>query len=646
MMYLRKRLKKYTRSCISGFLVGILLLGLGIPAYATEDTQAPVIDFDSITLSHTSITDPMVSPTISVKVTDESAIEMVAFSYTINGKLNAANVVLEYNAQTDRYEGEIQYDYYDPDEECCVGYYGDYILSSANAVDVYGNTANHSELNVPNGNFSVVGGGAMDITAPSIDCSDIQVTGTIEVEGRGIVSVPILDDSKLYHVYARFTHENSGSVIKQVTLKKSSNGRYEGELFFEEGESVPQGRYQLAHIYAVDAFFNEIYLYNTANNHFNDGENTIFNRVLEDLNHLDFVYGTDAGVVETDVKISSISVSNRFYNKGSTEKLTVVFDSKTEIERVNLMYYLNEMQQFMTGMEKTGTNTFSGTMPLFLYGNWHLCVLEVYDVHGNMIKLNDTRDLTFSDGIRTDLSDGDCYVGILDEETGICISDNFMDDTTQLTVNEQPLEGELYEEMLGEDCTGVALYDIEVTGTLGAVTSVAFEAPAGVEDGEEVVIVHHEDDGTNEEFEVIVEDGLVVIETDDFSPFLVKINGEWTPPAPSGGDETSSSTGSGSDSQGGDTSEEDGDASDSDVSDTESGDSTDGVTDEEDAKDPSKENGSEKDEVSDAGNTSDKQEKGKIKPIVIVIIVVAVLALGAGGYIFYRKKIQKNEPNI
>ncbi len=622
-----KHVLKKIKSIACLVMVGMLLFSVGIPTYATQDTEAPVFDFDSITLSKTSFDNPYESPRVSIKISDASEIEMVSLSYTINGKINAASAILEYNSASGCYEGDIQYDYYDYEADCRIGYYGDYVLAVAYAVDIYGNTTNLYDLNVPAGNFSVVSNGPKDVTAPNIDYENIEVTGSIAEGESGSISVPISDDSVLYNVYARYTHENSGTVSKLITLKKNANGKYEAPLYFEDSEQAPQGRYQLAYIYAVDAYYNEVYLYNTANNHFNEGDNAIFNRVLKNLENLDFVYGTDAGEVESDVKIESISVSNRFYNKGSVEKVTIVFDSKTEINQINIMYYLNETQQFITGMEKTGPNTFIATMPLYLYGDWHLCLLEISDVYGNTIKLNDKRYLTFADGINTDLSDGDCYVGIVDEETGICISNSVMDDTTTLTVEEQELEGDVYYAMMGEDETAISLYEIQVEGSIGEGTAVAFEAPEGMSDGQKVTVVHQKHDGTTETFEVVVEDGLIVIETDEFSPFLIKVNGTWAPPETSGGSGTTTTPGSGSEEESGDSSDEGRENESGNPSDEESEDESGTSSDKED------------DDDAVIPPTTGAGEKPGIKSIIIVAICSAVIALGVGAFILLRKKM-------
>ncbi len=629
-----KYLLKKIRPIMSLLVVGIMLLGSVMPAYAIEDNQAPVFDMDSIVLSKNVFDNPYECPHISVKISDESEIEMASFSYTINGKLNAASVILTYNAESRCYEGDILYSHYDYEADSLLGYYGDYVLSGAYAVDIYGNTTNLYDLNIPAGNFSVVSSGPKDVTAPNIDYGNIEVTSTIAVGEKGHISVPIQDDSALYQVYARYTHKNSSSISKHIGLTKNANGRYEAAISFEETAQTPEGCYQLAYIYAVDAYFNEVYLYNVSNDYFNEGDNAIFNRVLTNLENLDFVYGTDAGKVETDISIESIAVSNRFYNKGTVEKVTIVFDSKTEINQVDIMYYLNEMQQFGTGMEKVGPNTFIATMPLYIYGNWHLSSLVISDVYGNTIRLNDKRDLDFADGVATDLSDGDCYVGILDEETGICISNNLMDDTTTLSVEEQALEGEVFHAMLGGEGTGVALYDIQVEGSIGEDTAVAFGAPAGVSDGEEVIVVHQKHDGTNETFEVVVEDGLVVIETDEFSPFLIKMEGDWTPPPPEE-DETVTNPGT---EENDDVEDESGTTSDS-----EDEDESDAPTDGPESEDESETPDDKEDENASATQpTPDEKEKPGIKPVIIVLICLAVVGIGAGVFGVLRKKTKTN----
>lgn len=644
-----KKVRTKIKSVACFFLVGILMLGISLPTYATTDTEAPEIDLNSIKLNKTVFDDPHESPHISIKIYDASEIQTAALSYTINGKLNAANIVLEYNSATGYYEGTIQYENYDSEAESMIGYYGDYVLYTAYAVDIYGNTTNLYGFDAPAGNFSVVSNGPKDETAPTIDYDNIEIKSAIAEGEKGSISVPIYDDSRIYRTYAVYTHKNSASISKTVVLNKNANGKYEAKISFEEGERSPQGCYQLAYIYAVDAFFNEVYLYNTSNNHFNEGDNAIFNRVLRSLENLDFVYGVDAGNVESDISIKSITVSNRFYNKGTVEKVTIEFESKTEIHQATVMYYLNEMQSFSTGMEKVGPNTYIATMPLYLYGNWHLAMVEVSDVHGNTFKLNDKRDIDFTDGIATDLSDGDCYVGIMDEETGVCISNSEMDDTTTLSVEEQSLEGEFYVEMLGEGCTGIEMYELQVDGKIGAGTAVAFKAPNGLKDGDEVTVVHKKHDGTIETFEVIVEDGLIVIETDEFSPFLIKVTGSWAPPVTGGDSSDSSGTGgeddmgdsSGAGNEGGtggtDTDNEGG----TNGSGTGSGEGVGGSTDAEDEEDTTDSSKPNCDETSKTPSDGENHKKPGISPIVIVAICVAVMALGAGGFVFVRKKYYK-----
>ena len=222
-------------------LLGLLLLAIGIPVYATQDTEPPVVDWDSVEVSKSVITDPFEKPIIKLKVSDESEIQQVSVSYTINGKLNAASAILEYNSATGYYEGEVQYNHMDSETSLQKGFYGDYVFLGVNAVDVYGNTTNAYDVNVPTGNFSVVSDMPKDDIAPNIDWENIVISSTISVGGSGMISVPISDESEIYEAYAYFTHKNSGSISKVVGLSKSANGNYEGKIKFEESENAPEG---------------------------------------------------------------------------------------------------------------------------------------------------------------------------------------------------------------------------------------------------------------------------------------------------------------------------------------------------------------------------------------------------------------------
>ncbi|MBR5315246.1 MAG: hypothetical protein IKU44_00520, partial [Firmicutes bacterium] len=165
------------------------------------------------------------------------------------------------------------------------------------------------------------------------------------------------------------------------------------------------------------------------------------------------------------------------------------------------------------------------------YGTYELWYIEAVDIYGcqkvfyDPVRKQHFEDyIDLSNGIEMDFSDYDYYVAIVDEETGLGVSDTKLDETTDLIVEEGELEGSLFEDLEEEDGIGIAIYDVEVEGNRDDETVTSFVAPEGMLDGDKVTIVHKRHDGTNETFDTEVKHGRITIETDEFSPFLVQID--------------------------------------------------------------------------------------------------------------------------
>lgn len=501
---------------IVSFALVVTSVGFIPGSYAAEDTEGPQLDMASMEINKQIITDPYEAPTVKVKVTDQSEIESVNFFYSLGEDYGSvATAMLEYNASTGYYEGSVGYDGrdYDIGEYAVMAFYGDYKLKYIQAMDVYGNITSMDNLHLPNMNFSVVGGVSGDASAPVIDFDHITVEAPKGNETKAFVTVPVTDESKIIHGTLSYFNKNGDGVAS--FLSKKSDGIYQFELNLSS-----KGQYQFERMEIIDANFNRIAILNCDSIFYSEGA---YSGIAKSLGHLDFQYG-ESSSEELEVSIKSMELSNAIIEReAENETLKVTFDSSIPLD---VAYASCRSKSVVSGPVGTKIDdyTFEFQLPAYYYGQWLFEHLSVMDIYGNCIMFYDLDVEPWTDGVLADLSDGDYYVGIIDPETGLGVSDSEFDHTTKLDVDEEAIDGNLGQDMVSEDAIGIGMYEVDVTGKRDDKTAVSFVAPEGCIDGDIVEIVHKRHDGTNEIFAAEVKHGRITIETDEFSPFVIQVD--------------------------------------------------------------------------------------------------------------------------
>ena len=483
-------------------------------SYAAEDTKGPEIDLNSMKINKQTITDPYEMPTVKVKVTDQSEIESVSLFYYMD-QVNVASAMLEYNASTGYFEGSVVYEGrdYDGDENIPMAYYGDYKLSYISAADAYENFTSIENADFPNMNFSVIGGNVNDDVAPKIDVDQLKIEHTAEMGNKAIVTIPIADDSKI--LYGGVSCRNKNGDSAGSFIKKKSDGVYQSEI-----ELGTKGKYQIENIYIMDANHNRTCIINGDCIFYSEGT---YEGEVKSLGHLDFQYG-EGGPTELKTSVKSMTLSNAIIERNAmTETLTVTFDASAPLDVVYASYNSKNTAASPIG-KKIDDYTFQFELPSMYYGLWRLTCLAVTDIYGNRVDLFALDEEMWTEGVQTDLSDGDYHVGIIDPETGLGVSDAEFDKTTKLEVDEESVDSDLGQDMVAEDAIGVGMYDVEVKGKRDDETALSIVAPEGFRDGDKVEVVHKRHDGTNETFEAEVKHGRITVETDEFSPFLIQVD--------------------------------------------------------------------------------------------------------------------------
>ena len=534
------------RSILSIVLVLCMLLST-IPVATAEDAvgqdnEAPVIHLDTLELLDAegqSISGQTLQAGETVhirfKVTDESEIHSVSVMYNCNGAFDGAG---SFYYRTNDFNSLS----YDPDTQYCEGelcfygengqiYFGLYELFSISAEDVYGNSASvySDAYDLSAGTFRVVGDGYVedDTTGPAIDHADIKVDTQVAAGEKATISVSVTDASSIYAVQVEYGSKNTdieGSRSGTYLTFNPDTNRYEGEIAFNYF-----GVNKLITITATDANRNTNSVVNTEYpfdiSFAEDDRNTI---VRADVSNAD-VYHGEPSAEESNapvLELSSITLEKRVAKRDEVVHVSVRVSDASEIQRVamsfvhersGLPYYLSPTSS------ENGVYTFD--LPTGLYGQWKLAQIEAIDAYGNATMYHDNITYPYygeDAPAHTDLSAVNYYVGVIDEATGVSVSDASMGDNTAIAVTENELSGDKYSQMLEEGCTAHAFYDVSVSGDRGTETDLLIPAPNGLAEGDAVRVVHLKADGTTENLDTTVENGLVAVTVNEFSPFLLE----------------------------------------------------------------------------------------------------------------------------
>lgn len=528
------------KSILSIVLVLCMLFSTFTVVFAEEagtpgqDSNAPVIDLSTLEISdEDGSIERGDTVRVRVKVTDESDINSISVIYKCNGADNGAGAsyyysndfdVNLYNKETQYFEADVRFY-----GEMGQAYYGLYEIDSIMATDAYGNDVAMTRYSYGSqldaGTFRVTGGVADDTAAPVIDHENITITKNVAAGNKAKITVPISDASEIYSVQVEYGSANTSSTeavsLATLTLNEET-GLFEGEIEFNYF-----GENNLIDILAVDANRNETRFINTAYPFPRDFVNGVLTTTVQaDASNADVYYG-DPDSVDTEkpvVDLGSITLEKRVLEKDENASLTLRISDSSALKDVSLSFvHARHNLPSHVGPTSNEDGVYTFHLPSSMYGQWKLARVEVIDTYGNTTAYQDSRIYNYSADLPdTDLSAGNYYVGVIDTTTGVSVSDESLSDNTSLSVTQNQLSGTVYDQMLEENCTAHAFYDVSVSGDRASETALLIPAPTNLSEGDAVRVVHLKADGTTENLDTTVKNGLVAVTVSEFSPFLLE----------------------------------------------------------------------------------------------------------------------------
>ena len=276
---------------------------------AAADITAPIVDVPTLKVSQKTATagDTL---KVSVKVTDETEINSVRISYRRPKTNNNTLVLLDYNATTGYYDGDIKIEENSEDGLWKIDYiyvsdkfYNSRQINNTN-VSSYGENA---DLSIAD--FEVTGTVA-DITAPIVDVSTLKVSQKTATAGDTLkVSVKVTDETEINSVRISYRRPKTNNNTLVLLDYNATTGYYDGDIKIEENSE--DGLWKIDYIYVSDKFYNSRQINNTNVNSY--GENA-------DLSIADFEvvednrYNTISPLENVTVYTSNTTVSNKTIN--------------------------------------------------------------------------------------------------------------------------------------------------------------------------------------------------------------------------------------------------------------------------------------------------------------------------------------------
>ena len=276
---------------------------------AAADITAPIVDVPTLKVSQKTATagDTL---KVSVKVTDETEINSVRISYRRPKTNNNTLVLLDYNATTGYYDGDIKIEENSEDGLWKIDYiyvsdkfYNSRQINNTN-VSSYGENA---DLSIAD--FEVTGTVA-DITAPIVDVSTLKVSQKTATAGDTLkVSVKVTDETEINSVRISYRRPKTNNNTLVLLDYNATTGYYDGDIKIEENSE--DGLWKIDYIYVSDKFYNSRQINNT--NVSSYGENTDLSiadfEVIEDNR-----YNTISPLENVTVYTSNTTVSNKTIN--------------------------------------------------------------------------------------------------------------------------------------------------------------------------------------------------------------------------------------------------------------------------------------------------------------------------------------------
>ena len=422
---------------------------------AAADVTAPIVDVSTLRVSQKTATAGD-TVKVSVKVTDETEINSVRISYRRPKTNNNTLVLLDYNATTGYYDGDIKIEENSEDGLWKIDYiyvsdkfYNSRQINNTN-VSSYGENA---DLSIAD--FEVTGTVA-DITAPIVDVSTLKVSQKTATAGDTLkVSVKVTDETEINSVRISYRRPKTNNNTLVLLDYNATTGYYDGDIKIEENSE--DGLWKIDYIYVSDKFYNSRQINNT--NVSSYGENA-------DLSIADFeVTGTVADITAPIVDVSTLKVSQKTATAGDTLKVSVKVTDETEINSVRISYRrpkTNNNTLVLLDYNAT-TGYYDGDIKIEENsedGLWKIDYIYVSDKFYNSRQINNTNVSSY--GENTDLSIADFEVIEDNRYNTISPLENVTVYTSNTTVSNKTINGDVY---IGPEAV-VTLSNVTVTGNI------------------------------------------------------------------------------------------------------------------------------------------------------------------------------------
>ncbi|MBT2643632.1 S-layer homology domain-containing protein [Bacillus sp. ISL-41] len=304
---------------------------------------------------------------VSVKATDDVAIQYVSAYYKKPITGNSLSLSLYYNSARDAYEGTIPIN-----SSSEAGTYNLYSISitdtSYNSTSI--STYNDPEIQLPAGSFTVSGTKA-DVTKPVLE--SISIDRKEAIPGDYVrVSVKATDDVAIQYVSAYYKKPITGNSLSLSLYYNSARDAYEGTIPINSSSEA--GTYNLYSISITDTSYNStsISTYNDPEIQLPAGSFTVYTENNPPLfNNL----SVDKTTVDSGDIITFTIKATDDTNLQSAKVNLISPISKTK-HTVNLSYYNSEF------IGKLSINSNSEV------GKWIVDSVEITDTNANTLKVN------------------------------------------------------------------------------------------------------------------------------------------------------------------------------------------------------------------------------------------------------------------
>ena len=371
---------------------------------------------------------------------------------------------------------------------------------------------------------TVVDENTNDQDPPKVDLSDLKVSQksvglreTVEISGIKVTDV-------------------SGIADVSLTIKWGSYSEVGHTLYDHSGDNVYDGtvtpgftgKYEIVYLTAKDKKGNAITIYNSQYSGFNKDEASVN---TADMSAADFEVASG----NTDdrqgpvLDIDSLEVAKKNVGLLKFNQIRIKASDDSSIARIDT--------QVKWGSKLVGggfdydasSGYYVETIGCTYYGSYQIVEISAVDMNNNVTKIANTNCDEWGGWKSTaenkvDLSAADFEVGIFDDESGIFASSDYMDDSSELVVNELTEKDESFEKLYEPGYDWRWFFSIRMGGWNpydNRYVWIKFPIPHWHE-GDIYRIRHLLNDGNIQSRDCKVYDGYIWIDVWQFSPFLVE----------------------------------------------------------------------------------------------------------------------------